>query len=117
MNDLKRINDQYGHKDGDQLLNEMAALLRRHFSAPDCVVFRIGGDEFLILAARMDRDAMQAALDRMAAEGREIRVHGIPVTFEAGVCTQTAADFSFEDGLRLSDLEMLENKDRYHGRQ
>jgi len=117
MNDLKRINDQYGHKDGDQLLNEMAALLRRHFSAPDCAVFRIGGDEFLILAARMDRDAMQAALDRMAAEGRAILVHGIPVTFEAGICTQTAGDFSFEDGLRLSDLEMLENKDRYHGRQ
>ena len=88
---------------------------------PDRRVYR-GWTSRMILRILQKRtgstfDTVEEALDRMAAEGREIRVHGIPVTFEAGICTQTAADFSFEDGLRLSDLEMLENKDRYHGRQ
>ena len=117
MNDLKRVNDRHGHKNGDQLLCEMADLLKRHFDGEAFAVLRIGGDEFLILARGVDGDAMRARLEAMAEEGRGISVNGIPVTFAYGICTQREGEFSFDEGLRRSDLEMLEDKNRFHGRQ
>ena len=116
MNNLKKINDRYGHKNGDQLLCSMADLLKKHFAGEQYTVFRIGGDEFLILARGADAAQMTSILDRMTEEGASVLTNGIPVTFAYGICTQREGEFDFEAGLRLSDLEMLENKKRFHGR-
>jgi diguanylate cyclase (GGDEF)-like protein len=45
MNKLKLINDIYGHRIGDEALKALAAELKK-LAGPDCVVARIGGDEF-----------------------------------------------------------------------
>lgn len=45
LDNFKRVNDLYGHKQGDRVLNAVARLLLQFFPKPD-VVFRIGGDEF-----------------------------------------------------------------------
>lgn len=122
MNDLKKINDNFGHKEGDQLLCAMANLLKRHFAGKQYTVFRIGGDEFLVLARGVDGEQVRLLLDRMAAEGAAGSgptaefVNGIPVTFGYGLCTQREGEFNFDEGLRLSDLRMLEDKNRFHGR-
>lgn len=49
VDDLKQINDAYGHWAGDRALIEIAAVLRAAFRASD-VVARVGGDEFAVLA-------------------------------------------------------------------
>jgi len=46
---LKKINDTYGHPEGDQVLREVARLLKSTFRESD-VIARIGGDEFAVLA-------------------------------------------------------------------
>lgn len=50
---LKRINDSLGHQAGDNLLSRAADCLRRHFRLSD--LYRIGGDEFLVLCADIDK--------------------------------------------------------------
>ncbi|QFT12395.1 diguanylate cyclase [Vibrio sp. THAF190c] len=45
----KQYNDSYGHVKGDDVLKEIANLLRIHFTKEHCKVFRFGGAEFLIL--------------------------------------------------------------------
>ncbi len=47
LDDLKTINDTYGHGEGDRALRGIAETLRQHFRDSD-VVGRIGGDEFLV---------------------------------------------------------------------
>jgi diguanylate cyclase (GGDEF)-like protein len=47
---LKRVNDRYGHGEGDLLLQETAILLRSEFRDSD-VIGRIGGDEFAVFAS------------------------------------------------------------------
>ena len=46
---LKRVNDTYGHEQGDALLCDVAAILRETLRSPD-IIARLGGDEFAILA-------------------------------------------------------------------
>ena len=116
MNDLKKINDSYGHKDGDRLLNVMAGLLKKHFTGDQYTLFRTGGDEFLILARGVDSEQVRASLEQMTTEGACEYVNGIPVTFAYGLCTQREGEFNFDEGLRISDLAMLEDKNRFHGR-
>jgi len=49
LDDLKGINDNFGHLEGDQALKDIARILKETFRDPD-ILARIGGDEFVILA-------------------------------------------------------------------
>lgn len=50
MDKLKKINDELGHKEGDKAIKGMATILKGHFHHKD-IIGRIGGDEFVVLAA------------------------------------------------------------------
>ena len=56
MNDLKGINDRYGHNEGDQALRDLADILKRTFRESD-IVARIGGDEFVVLLESTDENS------------------------------------------------------------
>ena len=58
VNGLKKTNDTQGHKAGDRLIKNTAATLR---SVPAAAVFRMGGDEFLLLK-RIQSDSDVAPL-------------------------------------------------------
>ena len=60
MDQLKYVNDVFGHGEGDRYILEVAKLLQT-FSRDSCLC-RLGGDEFMILAAGID---MKAAEDRL----------------------------------------------------
>lgn len=59
MNDLKQLNDRYGHHCGDQALHCFALQLKQSFPA-NSSFFRMGGDEFLCVVYEME----QAEIDR-----------------------------------------------------
>ena len=46
LNDLKKINDDYGHETGDKYILESVELIKKHF--PNVDLYRYGGDEFII---------------------------------------------------------------------
>lgn len=54
INGLKNINDLYGHLYGDEILKEAADILRATFCQSD--IYRIGGDEYVVLAFNMKED-------------------------------------------------------------
>jgi diguanylate cyclase (GGDEF)-like protein len=56
MDDLKWINDHYGHNEGDQALKEFARILRQTFRESD-IIARIGGDEFVVLFMSTDENS------------------------------------------------------------
>jgi diguanylate cyclase (GGDEF)-like protein len=65
LDGLKRINDTYGHSEGDEALREIAKLLKSALRDTD-IVGRIGGDEFLIMAINVD-DAYAGQIARRIA--------------------------------------------------
>jgi len=61
---FKKVNDEFGHLTGDEVLREMGALLRETARLGD-VVARIGGEEFEILAPDTNADGAQILADRL----------------------------------------------------
>ncbi len=64
LDDLKQINDSYGHQEGDRALVKTAEILRETFRSSD-VLGRLGGDEFMVFAAVEPDGGVESALARL----------------------------------------------------
>jgi diguanylate cyclase (GGDEF)-like protein len=64
VDDLKYINDTFGHPYGDQALRETAQSIKSTFRKSD-VIARIGGDEFVVLAIENTRASPESLMDRL----------------------------------------------------
>jgi len=61
---FKEVNDRYGHKAGDNILKELAQLLKHHMRKSD-VVARYGGEEFVILLPQTDENGALAKAESL----------------------------------------------------
>src|SRR5439155_8793284 len=64
VDNLKKINDSYGHREGDLALIRSADALERTFRDSD-IVARLGGDEFVVLALEASGHAQEVLLRRL----------------------------------------------------
>jgi diguanylate cyclase len=92
---FKRINDDFGHLTGDELLREMAALLRETARLGD-VVARIGGEEFEILAPNTNADGAQILAERVLIAFRSRSFTSVAgrrrITVSIGIASDVARD-------------------------
>ena len=64
MDNLKSINDKFGHNEGDIAIKNLAVILTRTFRNSD-IIARIGGDEFAVLAIDTEKDNVNRILQRL----------------------------------------------------
>jgi diguanylate cyclase (GGDEF)-like protein len=67
VDDLKRVNDEHGHRAGDRLLRDVAGCVARHMRSYDLLV-RLGGDEFLCVLAGVTVDDARRRFTRISSE-------------------------------------------------
>ena len=85
LDHFKRINDEYGHDAGDEVLRRFAALIRREVRSSDKLV-RWGGEEFLLLCPETGVAHAMTMLDKLcAALATQDWPHGLRVTSSFGV--------------------------------
>jgi diguanylate cyclase (GGDEF)-like protein len=82
---FKRINDSYGHMEGDRLLREIAATIRRSVRGSD-VVARFGGEEFCVLLPDTATEGALIVAEKIRGAVEEQRLHD--VTLSVGVASQ-----------------------------
>jgi len=84
---FKRINDEFGHPEGDRVLVQVAALLRETARNVDHIL-RWGGEEFLLLCPATSSAQAQVLAERLVqAAGQRDFALGRPLTLSAGVAT------------------------------
>jgi diguanylate cyclase (GGDEF)-like protein len=105
VDSFKRINDEFGHAAGDELLKIVAGRLSGVVRDQD-VVGRLGGDEFVVL---LDSSAGQAQPD-VVAERLVTALHD-PVSFEDGKVVRMSASIGIAMGSRRSVDELLRDAD------
>jgi diguanylate cyclase (GGDEF)-like protein len=112
---FKAINDQYGHLGGDAVLVHFARLLKHNSRAND-YLFRIGGEEFLILNVTEDPGDSVALGDKMRALAESspgvYQGETIPVTVSGGIscCSGKAGETSLSSLMRAADKALYEAK-------
>lgn len=118
---FKRINDDFGHQTGDNLLRAIAATLCEHIS-PVGFVARYGGEEFVLLLNSVDRHAVvkhiDAAREALAARKFVARRQGRSigqVSFSAGIAEFTPVVDGAE-ALASADAMLYRAKDEGRNR-
>jgi diguanylate cyclase (GGDEF)-like protein len=110
LDDLKKINDSYGHLTGSRAIKRLGAVLRNSSRTIDTPA-RYGGDEFaLILPESNEQDAAQAAAricERLANDGQQP-----PVTVSAGLAVYPTNGTTIEKLLGAADRALYRMKGR-----
>jgi len=112
LDNLKPVNDAFGHATGSRLLREFAEILNQHCRASD-VVARVGGDEFAVVSTASG-EALERQLQRIAAAVSERNRHGqrpyrIRYSVGRASCDPTQSP-GFEDLVAEADARMYEHK-------
>lgn len=106
VNGLHEINNLYGHKKGDEMLQCVADSLLNVF--PKSGVYRVGGDEFVVFAENMPLGAIEALKD---IADKEIRDNGYRVSF--GIEWRDK-NLNLDEIVKAADKKMYEAKANYY---
>ena len=116
MNGLKMANDKHGHSYGDQIICKTAEMIAASFKkVGKC--FRIGGDEFCVLAEEVEESRFEACIrtmeEKTSALQKEISGYGIAYGVAEGTGKEIEDIFHAADNQMYSrKKEMRENRDR-----
>ena len=117
VNDLKKVNDTEGHKAGDQFLRDACKIICTTFKRSP--VFRVGGDEFAVLAQGEDYTNLDDLIGQMNTHNEESIGNG-GIVIALGVSRydhdeKVAPVYERADQLMYENKKMLKEKKRLRG--
>lgn len=109
VNGLHEVNNLYGHAVGDEMLYDIAMLCQRHF--PNDSIYRMGGDEFLVVIRNGDYHRAEGAAIEMTDE---VNAKGYSISY--GISLQRG-NYDIPALVKEADGKMVENKKAYYRRR
>ena len=109
LNGLKTVNDEEGHTAGDHLLQDAADMLKISF--PACEIFRVGGDEFLVIVTGHTKEEFEEFVEGLRKRSDKSDI----VKFAVGTCFDDET-FDIRDAMRIADEKMYKDKEEFYDR-
>jgi|GEM_PF-2033376 len=113
VDNMKSINDGFGHQQGDLAVQDVAALLKKSFRESD-IIARVGGDEFAVLAIQANRQSVGVLTEGVQAKLNELNSRTgrrYPVSLSMGIAECDYEHIcAIEEMLSQADKVMYEQK-------
>ena len=114
LNGLKTINDKYGHQAGDLLLRSVVNSCKKLLRESD-ILFRMGGDEFMVLCPDTDKRGAFICAERMQESVKGVTIVNQTVTFAYGIAHSSEDYKDMDEMMHSADSSMYECKKKMHG--
>lgn len=116
IDDFKRINDTYGHNEGDRALLRASSVLKKVMSDEHGLLARIGGDEFAIISSGSNEDEVVNLIKKINSAMEESNHNSISeysIVFSAGFAgVKGMAKIDYHKLFASADKKMYEQKNR-----
>lgn len=113
LDHFKQLNDNYGHLVGDEVLCVIARHLQDNLRSTDAV-FRIGGEEFLLILPGVDAEEalqrVESLRKQLSAIGVPTRAGTLPVTLSAGLALWPEQGHMLDELLQVADTALYRAK-------
>lgn len=110
LDDFKKVNDEFGHSEGDKVLQTVGGILLKSVRKSD-VVGRLGGDEFsIILPETNEIGAMSTFLKLKDELTAAMKQHNWPIGFSIGVVSFDLPPAKLDEAIRSADALMYHVK-------
>ncbi|MGR5446154.1 GGDEF domain-containing protein [Vibrio jasicida] len=108
INQFKQINDTYGHRAGDRVLQLLSLKVHRVWAGRS---YRIGGDEFILLGYPTEVQLQRAMEELSQLDVKDEALNGLSeVTISVGVSAKRERSVSLEQAMHLADENMYSSK-------
>ncbi|MHB8241465.1 MAG: GGDEF domain-containing protein [Solirubrobacteraceae bacterium] len=115
VDNFKTINDRFGHDCGDAVLRDVAYALRKHLRSFE-LVYRLGGEEFLVVLPGIDGTRGAEVAERLRSAVEQTRPMGHPVTISLGLSAGCGEQVDYDTLFKAADLALYEAKARGRNR-
>jgi diguanylate cyclase (GGDEF)-like protein len=105
LDHFKRVNDTHGHGRGDTVLKDAAYVMRKNLRSFE-LVYRLGGEEFLVVLPGLPLEEGLALAERLRTGIEDARPAGLPVTASFGVAAARGAEVEFDPLFREADAAL-----------
>ena len=115
LNGLKQVNDEIGHSAGDELIIAAAKCIELTFNGLG-TVYRVGGDEFIVVCENLDNeiiDGAYAALEKRIEAWRGVQVDSIALA-KGYASSFDYPEKSISELEQTADSRMYEDKEKYY---
>ncbi len=109
VDSFKAVNDRYGHDRGDAVLRDIAYELRKRLRSFE-LVYRLGGEEFLIVLPGVTQQEGQEIAERLRVAVQDANPTGIAVTISVGLSAASGEQVVYETLFKTADRALYEAK-------
>jgi diguanylate cyclase (GGDEF)-like protein len=109
IDNFKAVNDEYGHGRGDAVLRDTAYELRKRLHSFE-LVYRLGGEEFLVVLPGVGSATGCDVAERLRGELEQAAPAGVAITVSIGVSAARGEQMNYESLFKAADDAMYEAK-------
>jgi diguanylate cyclase (GGDEF)-like protein len=109
-NNIKKINDSFGHPIGDEAIKHISSSMKIIFREND-YLFRVGGDEFVVILMNCQFDKAKELGDKLKEniEQKPFIINELSISISMGVVEKND-NMTIDEALKLADIQLYEDK-------